>query len=473
MVFGYTLSTNAWYFDSAYDDPSSPCIVTADAALSYRDAAQRARRLRAFVASRLPDPSSPAPARVAYVAHPDPDVHLLFLTLFGMGLTAVPLHPKLTRAEVDVLTSIARPELVLDAEEIAHAAADTAYDDRGPEAGAAPDLETAAAIVFTSGTTGRPKGALLSRRAFLASARASAQVLGWQPDDRWFLCMPLAHVGGLGVLVRCLLAKKAVIHFGRRAFEPRSALDLMETSGATIASLVPTMLAKFVEANASPNRALRIALLGGAAASPALVEKGRALGWPLVVTYGLTEACSHVTLGGLSSTGRDVGTPIPGTEVRIVDEQITVRSATLFSGYVDQGPLQVDVDGFYATGDLGEIDGEGRLAIHARRTDLVVTGGENVYPREVELLVEEIDGVREAAVFGVPDETWGQIVALAVVIEPGGPDLATIVARLKERTAPHKRPRLGAVVEALPTNTLGKLVRPRLSEIVPRLERLS
>jgi O-succinylbenzoic acid--CoA ligase len=274
------------------------------------------------------------------------------------------------------------------------------------------------------------------------------------------------------VLVRCLLAKKAVVHFGRRAFDPREALALMERSGATIASLVPTMLARFVEAGSAPNAALRIALLGGAAASPTLVEKGRALGWPLVVTYGLTEACSHVTLGTISRVGLDVGRPIPGTEVRIVDEQITVRSPTLFSGYVDQGPLPLDADGFYPTGDLGELDDEGRLVIHARRTDLVVTGGENVYPRELELLVEEIQGVREAAVFGVPDETWGQLVALAVVIEPGGPDLASIVASLKQRTAPHKRPRLGAVVDSLPTNTLGKLVRPRLAEIVPRLERL-
>lgn len=472
MVFGYTLSTNAWYFDPSYDDPGSPCIVTADATLSYAEATVRARRLRAFVASRLRDTPARAPARVAYVAHPDPDVHLLFLTLFGMGVTAVPLHPKLTRAEVDVLTSIARPDLVLTEDEIARAAADTAYDGHGPDALPTPDVEAPAAIVFTSGTTGRPKGALLSRRAFLASARASAEVLGWHPEDRWFLCMPLAHVGGLGVLVRCLLAKKGVIHFGRRAFEPRGALDLMERCGATIASLVPTMLARFVESNAAPSHALRVALLGGAAASPALLDKGRALGWPLVVTYGLTEACSHVTLGTVSSTGRHVGTPIPGTEVRIVDEQITVRSPTLFSGYVDQGPLPLDADGFYATGDLGEVDDEGRLVVHARRTDLVVTGGENVYPREVELLVEELDGVREAAVFGVPDETWGQLVALAVVVEPGGPDLASIAASLRERTASHKRPRLGVVVDALPTNTLGKLVRTRLAELVPRLERI-
>jgi O-succinylbenzoic acid--CoA ligase len=473
MVFGYTLSTNAWYFDSTYDDLASPCIVTASGLMSFGEAAARARRLRAFITSRLPDAPSHEPARVAYVAHPDPDVHVLFLTLFGMGLTAVPLHPKLTRAEVDVLSSVARPDLVLDADEIARAAEDTSYDSGGPERATAPDPESPVTIVFTSGTTGRPKGALLSRRAFLASARASAQVLGWQPDDRWFLCMPLAHVGGLGVLVRCLLAKKAVIHFGRRAFDPTEALSLMKTRGATIASLVPTMLARFVEANEAPNEALRTALLGGAAASPTLVAKGRALGWPLVITYGLTEACSHVTLGATSDTGRHVGRPIPGTDVRIVDGQVTVRSATLFSGYVDQGPLQVDADGFYATGDLGEVDAAGHLAIHARRTDLVVTGGENVYPREIELLVEEIAGVKEAAVFGVPDETWGQLVALAVVVEAGGPDLATIMASLKLRTASHKRPRLGVIVDALPTNTLGKIVRPRLTELVPRLARIA
>jgi O-succinylbenzoic acid--CoA ligase len=473
MTLAQASSTNPWFQDPRYDDPDSACIVTHEGIVTFAEACRRARRLRAFVESRLTDSSSHEPARVSYFADPDPDVHVLFLALFGMGLTAVPVHPKLTASEVDVIHSVARPDLILNREDLALAARDTRLDGKVQSLRATPDAEAPAAIVFTSGTTGVPKGALLSRRAFLASARASGLVLGWEDNDRWFLCLPLAHVGGLGVLVRCLLAKRAVVHFGRRAFDPREVLASMRSARATIASLAPTMLAKFVEGKQPPPDALRVALLGGAAAAPSLVAKGRALGWPLIVTYGLTEACSHVTLGSVRDAGDHVGLPIPGTEVRIVGGQVAVRSGTLFSGYVDQGPLPVDGEGYYATGDLGEIDPAGHLVIHSRRTDLIVTGGENVYPREVELIVEAVDGVKECAVFGVPDDTWGQLVALAVVVEPGGPDLVSIIEQLRLRVASHKRPRLGVIVDSLPSNALGKILRTRLRELEPRLVRLA
>lgn len=445
--------------------------------LSFAEVRRRALRLRTLLVSQLGQRPE-AGAKVAYVAHGDADVHVLLLALIGVGATAVPIHPKLTAGERQVLMDTAAPDVFVEESELAAAVVDVSRD---PAVAALPALdsltvaeeERVLAIVFTSGTTGRPKGALLSLRAFRASAVASAQVLGWQPSDRWFLCMPLAHVGGIGVVVRCLLARKAVVHFGRRAFDAHQALATMTESHSTIASLVPTMLARFLELGSPPPDGLRVALLGGAAASPTLLARGRALGWPLVVTYGLTEACSHVTLGRVGDAGTDVGVPIPGTEVRLLDGQVAIRTATLFSGYLGHTTTPFDPDGFYATGDLGELSSEGRLTIHARRTDLVVTGGENVYPREIELCLEEIPGVRAAAVFGAPDETWGQVVAMAVVVEAGGPTLAELATVLKGRLARHKRPRLGILVDELPTNALGKLLRGKLAELVPRLVALS
>jgi len=467
------LTTSSSIFDSTFDDESLLCLVIGSVELSFAEVRRRAFRMRVLVSERL-GARPLAGARVAYVAHGDEVVHVLLLALVGMGATAVPIHPKLTVGERAVLLDVAHPDLFLDEAELLSAVADGSLDAvaRALPPIAARDEEMPLAIVFTSGTTGRPKGALLSLRAFRASAVASAKALGWHPSDRWFLCMPLAHVGGIGVVLRCLLARKTVVHFGRRPFDATAALATMARTETTIASLVPTMLARFVESSSTPPPSLRIALLGGAAASPALLDRGRALGWPLVVTYGLTEACSHVTLGETADRSHDVGAPIPGTEVRVVDGQIAVRSRTLFSGYLDQ-PSPFDAEGFYATGDLGALDANGRLTIHARRTDLVVTGGENVYPREIELCLEEIAGVSSAAVFGVPDETWGQIVAMAVVVAEGGPSLEQLTAVLRTRLARHKLPRRGILVEELPTNALGKLLRGRLLELAGRLETLS
>lgn len=464
------MSQSLCIFDDEFTHDTSACLLYDGQPLSFAEARRRAVRIRVRLKALLGERAEQC-ARVAYVAHGDADVHVLLLALIGMGAVAVPIHPKLTGDERQVLFEVARPDAFLEESELARVVHDGSLD--GAVASLPPpepvDPEQTLAIVFTSGTTGRPKGAKLSRRAFVASAKASASVLGWEPNDRWFLCMPLAHVGGIGVVVRCLLARKTVVHFGRRAFEPAAALAAMDFTGATIASLVPTMLSRFLEIEASPPRGLRHALLGGAAASPSLLQRGRDAGWPLVVTYGLTEACSHVTLGSSADVGHDVGKAIPGTEIRIEEGQVAVRSATLFSGYLGADKSPFDPDGFYRTGDLGELDLDGRLTIHARRTDLIVTGGENVYPREIEICVEDIPGVQSAAVFGIPDDTWGQLVALAVVVDPGGPTLEDISAVLKQRLARHKRPRRGVAVDALPTNALGKIVRSKLAELAPAL----
>jgi O-succinylbenzoic acid--CoA ligase len=467
------LSQSLCIFDEDFSDDTSACLLYDGEPLSFAETRRRAVRIRVRLKALLGERAEQC-ARVAYIAHGDADVHVLLLALVGMGAIAVPIHPKLTEDERQVLFEVARPDVFLAESELAHLVRDLSLDDDG--AALAPpepvDPEQTLAVVFTSGTTGRPKGARLSRRAFVASARASASVLAWEPHDRWFLCMPLAHVGGIGVVIRCLLARKAVVHFGRRAFDPNAALVAMDFTGATIASLVPTMLARFLEVGAPPPRALRHALLGGAAASPSQLQRGRDAGWPLVVTYGLTEACSHVTLGASTDTAHDVGRAIPGTEIRIADGQIAVRGQTLFSGYLGVDTSPFDADGFYRTGDLGELDMDGRLTIHARRTDLIVTGGENVYPREIEICIEDIPGVQSAAVFGIPDETWGQLVAMVVVVAQGGPTLEDISAVLKQRLARHKRPRRGAEVDALPTNALGKIIRTKLSELAPSLSAL-
>jgi O-succinylbenzoic acid--CoA ligase len=329
------------------------------------------------------------------------------------------------------------------------------------------------AVLYTSGTTGRPRGAVLSRQAFLGAARASASRLGWRDDDRWLLAMPLAHVGGLSVLVRCLAARRTVVLGPPGPFDPAATLESVARHRVTLLSLVPTQLARLVALGArEPVDAqrpahVRAVLLGGAACPGPVLERAAALGWPLRTTYGLTEMCSQVTtsLEPVRSSADGAGTPLDGVEIRIREGRIHVRSPFAMDGWLDPGlqrhgaPSPFDADGFYDTGDLGELDAEGRLHVHVRRDDLVVTGGENVYPAEVEEALLAIDGIEAACVVGLPDELWGQRVAAALVCAPSAPDDAVILAALRERLAAFKTPRAIVRVEALPTNAVGKLDR--------------
>jgi o-succinylbenzoate---CoA ligase len=331
----------------------------------------------------------------------------------------------------------------------------------------------AAAVLFTSGTTGEPRAAVLSRAAFVASARASEANLGWDDDDCWLACMTVAHVGGLSIVTRCLMARRPVALSER--FDALRFVAQVAEERATLASMVPTMLASVLAAHPGwrPPAHLRGILIGGAAAPRALLARAGALGVPVLPTYGLTETCSQVTTVSYAE-GRPVidagsGAALPGAELRIVDGQIEVRGPMLMSGYWGESALPAT--GWFTTGDLGEIDAHGNLHVLARRSDLIVTGGENVYPAEVEQALEAIPGIAAAGVFGVPDEHWGQTVAAALVADRAVPE-AMLFAHVDACLAPHKRPRRVCFVAKLPQTPGGKLDRRALSALAPALRPL-
>jgi O-succinylbenzoic acid--CoA ligase len=333
----------------------------------------------------------------------------------------------------------------------------------------------AAVVMYTSGTTGQARGAVLTRAALLASAQASAANMGWEPDDCWLLAMPIARVGGLSILTRCLIARKTVAL--APSFDAALVPQWIDQWRVTLASMVPTMLALVLERHPEwgPPPSLRCIQVGGAEAPPRLLKEAARRKVPIVITYGCTETCSQIVVTPYALRYNPApcgaGKPLPGAEVRLVDGRIEVRGPLRMAGYLGGAPL--DPEAWFDTGDVGQFDPTGCLLVRARRADLIVTGGENVYPAEVERVLEACHGIRAAAVFGVPDETWGQVVAAAFVADGAPPTDDQVKAFLEHHLATHKRPRRIAFVERLPQTAAGKLDRAGLGSLAAQLRPLS
>jgi O-succinylbenzoic acid--CoA ligase len=311
-------------------------------------------------------------------------------------------------------------------------------DGRRPLAGGEPVDDGDALVVPTSGTTGHPKGAVLTHDAVRASALATSERLGVDPaHDTWLACLPMAHVGGLSVVARALVTgTPVVVHPGFDA----AAVEAAGAAGATLVSLVATALRRI-----DPGRWRRIVL--GGSTPPADLPPH------VSTTYGMTETGSGVVYDGV---------PLDGVEVRTVDGEIHLRCPMLLRAY-RLGPDPRDAHGWFATGDLGTWDGE-RLAVAGRAGDLIITGGEKVWPHEVEAVLVRHPGVAEVAVAGRPDEEWGQRVVAFVVPAAAGapPGLEELRGLVKEELPAWAAPRQVVAVEALPRTALGKIRRTEL-----------
>lgn len=453
-------------FSAAEEHPDRIAVVDDGVELTYAELAGRARHLLSALATQGIGVSERG-SRAAFVARPDLDGVLSLYALLELGMTVVPIHPKLTEGERDALLERAQVRLFLDDLDALLSSPDEPRLERTTDP-APPPSAAPLAVVFTSGSRGRPKGVVLTRRAFLAAAFASEANLGWQADDRWLLGMPLAHVGGLSIPIRTLIARRTLVLAPAGRFEATPIFELVERERVTLMSVVPTMLGRLLEDDRALPNTLRAILLGGAGASSALLEKAADRRWPVLTTYGLTESCGQVTTqryGTVNRGDQGAGHPLPTMGIRIVDGEIQLRTASLFSGYFPPGAERpaVTSDGWFRTGDLGEFDAAGRLHVRGRADDRIITGGENVDPLEVEWALEAMEGIEQACVFGVPDETWGMRVAAALV--PSGekpPSDDRLWAAIREGLAPHKRPRMVAFFEVFPTLGPGKIDRDAL-----------
>ncbi len=291
-----------------------------------------------------------------------------------------------------------------------------------------------AVIVHTSGTTGAPMPVSLTLENILANALGTAEALGVGADERWLCPLPLSHVGGLMVLLRSVIYATTVV------------LGPPHRDDVTLASMVPTQLARVLD---RPTH-LRAVLLGGAAADRSLLARARDAGWPVAPTYGLTQACSSVTIGEVGDT-RTSGRAIPGVDVAIAaDGEILVSGPTVAGA------------GTLRTGDLGRLDGRGRLVVTGRKTDTIVSGGENVAPAEVEAVLLEHPAVADAGVFARAHPQWGEAVTARVVLRSDASE-RELRAWAGERLAGFKVPKTIEVADELPRTASGKLLRRELT----------
>jgi O-succinylbenzoic acid--CoA ligase len=306
--------------------------------------------------------------------------------------------------------------------------------------------------------------------------------LGLQAAARWLLCMPLYHVGGLSIVLRCCLYGTTVVL--QVGFDLQVVSDALDRDAITLVSLVPTMLHRLLDlrSDAPFPESVCCVLLGGAAASAQLIERCLAGNIPIALTYGLTEACSQVATATPRQTRvkpGSVGKSLNSTKVQIVNDtgellpqseigMILVSGDTVMAGYYGQPEATQEVldDGWLRTGDLGYQDEDGDLWVVQRRTDLIVSGGENIYPAEIEAVLTAHPAIAAACVVGMEDPEWGQQVT--ALIETRGAEVteAEVLAYCREHLAGYKLPRAIVFTDALPCTASGKVQRGKAAEIV-------
>jgi fatty-acyl-CoA synthase len=348
--------------------------------------------------------------------------------------------------------------------------------------------EDIAQIQYTSGTTGFPKGAELHHRGLTNNARFYADRIGMQPGEVCVNPMPLFHTAGCGMAVLGT-AQSLAVHVPVLAFDPALVLELLEAERGSMFCAVPTMMIAMLGHPDFERRdlsRLRVAVSGGSPVPAELVRQveGR-LGVRFSIVFGTTECSPLLTQVKLDASAEDragtLGTPLPQTEIQIADVatgapvpvgqvgELCARGYLVMRGYHDAPQATaaaIDAEGWYHTGDLASLDGRGYLRIEGRMKDMIIRGGENIYPREIEDVLFDHPGIAEAVVLGVPDQKWGEVVAAFIRPAPGQPkpEPEELRAYCRERLAPYKTPQHWVFVDAFPMTPSGKIQKFKLRE---------
>ena len=413
--------------------------------------------------------------RVLMSASASVDLVAMHVGALRSGLVVVPTNTGYTATELrHVADDSGARAGVLDDPSRGPGIAVVPVDARGgsaPAPGPAPD--DPALICYTSGTTGKPKGAVLTHRNLLVGAEAVRLAWRWTPEDRLVSALPLFHMHGLGVgLHGTLLAGGSIVLLPR--FDPDEVLDALRDQAATMFFGVPTMYSRLAASDRRAElKSLRLCVAGSAPLPPDLHARlAEESGQQVLERYGMTETLMNTSnpYDGERRAG-SVGLPLPGVELRLAEAggEIEVRGPNVFAGYwrnADATARAITDDGWFKTGDVGALDPDGYVRIVGRTKELIITGGFNVYPREVEETLEGHPAVSEAAVAGTPDPEWGEIVTAYVVVSAPVTEVE-LADHCRATLAPYKRPRLFHFVGTLPRNALGKIDRSALAVAPP------
>jgi o-succinylbenzoate---CoA ligase len=435
-----------WLAQRAQTSPDRTALTVERAGTTFAELEAEAT----WVARRLAAQGVRRGATVALTMPPGREMVVLIHALMKLGAVVLPLNPRLTAAERADVLSAERPLVELsDAGELTQTEADL------PLLGEH-DMDDIHCRILTGGSSGAPRAIGLTYGNHLWSAVGSAFNIGVQPDDRWLCCLPLSHIAGLSIVMRSVIYGTAFDLY--EGFDTDTVGAAFERGDVSVASLVPTMLIRLLEAQANLSGP-RAILIGGGPVPEDALEEAVGRGASVAQTYGLTEACSQVTTLGPADVKRKLGSagrPLLTTHLRIDDGEILVQGPTVAPGCAD-------ADGWLHTGDLGRIDDEGFLYVEDRIDDLIVTGGENVVPAEVEKVLLRHPQVTDAAVIGREDPEWQQAVTAVVVLREDA-ELPTEELRrhCAEELAGYKVPKRIEIASALPRTPSGKLLRRAL-----------
>jgi len=417
-----------------------------------------------------------------------------------LGIPIIPLSPKLSQTELEDIIQELSPSLIfcdtanrnrLSGEDVVHMDENFflnafTFDTRDLKL---PDSKSVTensifGYFLTSGTTGKSKIVPLKRRQMIFAAKASAKNFQPDPNHFWLLCLPLNHVGGISIIFRSLLYGSAIYRMGK--FNEEMVTEfLSENPRFQAASLVPTMLSRLLKNPLfKTHRDFKAILLGGGPTTQQLLKKSVERGIPIISSYGMTETCAQIVTNpmtapsGMYTPLKSVGKPFSPNKLQIRDDNgkvlgrnqsgmIWLKGPQIFDGYYSQGESEnvFDEKGWFRTGDYGHLNGFDQLFIESRREDLIITGGENVNPVEVEDAIQKLPLIKEAVVLGLPDEEWGQKVTAVVTLLNGKtPNITEIKNLLAPNLVDFKIPKELVIVSSIPKTVTGKVKRWELAQ---------
>ena len=471
MGSGVSESINCPLLAAAATDPNRPAIIESDRQLTYG-------QLNAAVdtaVARLQDKGIVTGDVIALLGRNSIESALIFFAAFRLGFTLMPLNFRLESSAWIEQTKKAGAKLVLldhefentvdfPAEEVPLSSLTDKRQSNNPQSGAGEfELDREALIIFSSGSTGKPQGIVLSWRNLYFSALGAAEKPPLKPDDCWLAVLPFFHVGGISILFRSVLAGSRALVTSE--FNPGQVLKLVESKKITHLSVVPTMLDELLLLDHENYLAgLKAIILGGARIESSLITEFSRRNLPVLTTYGMTETASMISLlppDAKQPRFETAGQVLPYREIKIEDQRVLVRGEVLFSRYLDTTETGAE-DGWFATGDLGSIDSEGYLIIRGRRDDMIISGGENIDPRRIEQAMRAIPGIDRAVVMSRPDRKWGQRPVAFVTVTDSNLTEKAIAKTLRDELGAVIAPDRVLIIPEIPLTGSGKIDRSEL-----------